>query len=343
MDHRITNTHFLHSFAQNVNTEDTWGPYQYKFITNSLGFKDKSNRKITKKNNIKRIIFIGDSFTEGIGYEYEDTFVGLIEEKFKQINTEVLNAGVASQSPTIYYLKIKFLIEELKITFDELIIFLDISDVPDEIYYQDYYNNLFLENNYLIKIEKKIGIFLTKNFSSILFYNVISEQLNHIKKNLILRYKASKEFKKSFFNIKKAEVSYYKSITVERGNWTHEEDLWKIHGQKGRKIAEQNLKKLLNLCINNNIKMSLVIYPLPSQIHYNLNPLNHRVYWNDWAVSNNINFYDFFNYFDSNNKKHLIKKFFIDGDIHWNTNGHKYISSIFIKEYQKKNNYIIID
>ena len=46
-----------------------------------------------------------------------------------------MNAGVASQSPIIYFKKIKHLIEVKKVEFDELIVFLDISDIPDEYYY----------------------------------------------------------------------------------------------------------------------------------------------------------------------------------------------------------------
>ena len=77
----------------------------------------------------KRIIIIGDSFTEGIGFEYKDTFVGLLDQKNSIKNTQILNAGVASQSPIIYFKKIKHLIEVKKVEFDELIVFLDISVV----------------------------------------------------------------------------------------------------------------------------------------------------------------------------------------------------------------------
>ena len=51
---------------------DQWGYEKYKIFTNNLGFKDKSNREIEFK---KKILFIGDSFTEGVGIKYEDTFL----------------------------------------------------------------------------------------------------------------------------------------------------------------------------------------------------------------------------------------------------------------------------
>ena len=40
----------------------------------------------------KRIMFIGDSFTEGIMLDWEDTFVGIISDSLKNKNVEVLNA-----------------------------------------------------------------------------------------------------------------------------------------------------------------------------------------------------------------------------------------------------------
>ena len=123
----MVNDYYHHSFAPNVNTYDIWGSFKYKFITNSLGFKDSTNRVINLQNSLtKRILINGDSFIEGIGFKYEDTFLGLLDKHLTKKNIEVLNAGVASQSPRIYLSKIKYLLEEENLKFDELIIFLDI-------------------------------------------------------------------------------------------------------------------------------------------------------------------------------------------------------------------------
>ena len=94
---------------------DVWGYEKYKIFTNNLGFKDISNRQVEFKN--KNILFIGDSFTEGVGIEYKDTYVGIIDRKLKERNKniEVLNAGVQSYSTSIYLSKIYHLIER-KIT-----------------------------------------------------------------------------------------------------------------------------------------------------------------------------------------------------------------------------------
>ena len=124
-DHRISNDYYHHSFKENVNTTDFWGDFSYNFITNSLGFKDKQNRAVDKKTKLKkRIIINGDSFVEGIGIEYKKTFVGMLDNYLYEKNIEILNAGVASQSPILYYKKIFHILEIQNLEFDELILFL---------------------------------------------------------------------------------------------------------------------------------------------------------------------------------------------------------------------------
>src|SRR5258708_707016 len=53
----------------------------YKVYTNSLGFKDFYPKNISAGVNKRRILFIGDSFTEGLGVPVEKTFYGLVSSK----------------------------------------------------------------------------------------------------------------------------------------------------------------------------------------------------------------------------------------------------------------------
>jgi len=332
LKHRISDENYHHSFDKNINTYDTWGLFKYKFITNSLGFKDSKNREITKKSfKNKRIIINGDSFTEGIGYKYEDTFVGKLDEKLSQSNIEIFNAAVASQSPILYYKKIKHLIESEKIKFDSLIVFLDISDIPDEFYYSSMSNTSSKEG--INKLHDIVANYLLKNFSSILFFNIIIEKLDEKKRYLEKKYYASKEFSMNFFLVQKKDVALFKAIKVKRGNWTHDDFFWKKHGREGRKLAEFYLDQLSNLCKKNNVDLSLIIYPWPSQIYYNLESIKHRLFWKNWSIKNNIKFYDLFEYFDEQDKIKTINKYFIEGDIHWNKKGHEYIYNILMKTY----------
>ena len=58
--------------------EYRFGKYVSSYFTNSLGFRDASAREVPLKTDAKRILFIGDSITDGVGFPYEKTFVGLI-------------------------------------------------------------------------------------------------------------------------------------------------------------------------------------------------------------------------------------------------------------------------
>ena len=57
--------------------------------------------------------------------------MGLIDNALKK-KYSVLNAGVSSYSPIIYWKKVEDLINITRLEFDELIVYLDISDIQDE-------------------------------------------------------------------------------------------------------------------------------------------------------------------------------------------------------------------
>ena len=110
-----------------------WGGFTKTIITNSIGFIDKNNRNIKKINSQKkRILLIGDSFIEGSGLDYEYTFAGLLNDHLGE-NFEILNSAVGSYSPSIYFKKTEYYINE-GYKFDQAIIFLDVSDVFVELF-----------------------------------------------------------------------------------------------------------------------------------------------------------------------------------------------------------------
>ncbi len=130
---RVANAIYDHGFAANFDGYDFWGELRYRLITDNLGLRDASVRDVPLKSASRRILLIGDSFAEGIGMSFEDSFAGMLyragQERSEKI--EFLNAGVASYSPSIYYKKIKYLLES-GLQFDEVVLFSDTSDVTDE-------------------------------------------------------------------------------------------------------------------------------------------------------------------------------------------------------------------
>lgn len=125
---RVPSDVFHHTLKPNGrHAVETWGNVSYILSTNSLGFKDRAPRDIPLSSNKVRLLFLGDSFTEGVGLEYEKTFVGLIDSALQPHRIEVFNAGVASYSPAIYFKKAEYLLEEIGLKVDHVFCFFWIS------------------------------------------------------------------------------------------------------------------------------------------------------------------------------------------------------------------------
>ena len=69
---------FSHTLRPNFDGYDIWGERKYRFIADSLGFKDAAVRDIPLRPQGRRVILIGDSFTEGLGGPFEETFAGML-------------------------------------------------------------------------------------------------------------------------------------------------------------------------------------------------------------------------------------------------------------------------
>ncbi len=97
-----------HSLTPNANyTEaDPFQEFTIDYHINSLGLRDREY-PLEKPNNTIRILILGDSFTEGFGVQSEETFTKQLEKKLNKDSDytyEVINAGVLSYSPLLYYL-----------------------------------------------------------------------------------------------------------------------------------------------------------------------------------------------------------------------------------------------
>ena len=187
------------------------------------------------------IAFIGDSFTEGVGLDYEDTFVGRISKNFDDL--EIANLGVVSYSPSIYFSKLNFLIDN-DYKFKRVIIFFDISDIYDD-------NKKYKFKNKKIVIKK-------------------SKFLSNIQKSLksafpFLAY-STKTLKNDFFKKQKVMNNCdYLDFCHEKSSWTFNDEYF---GSTEINKSFEFMEMTYDLLKSKDIKMSVGIYPWPAQIMF---------------------------------------------------------------------------
>jgi len=312
---RTADPYFHHGLLPNRHTSNIWGDRIFEIYTNSLGFKDQSCREVSLNPDKKRIVFIGDSFTESMGMTWEESFAGVIAGQLT--DTEILNAGVVSYSPKLYYLKTKYLIENVKLKFNELYVFIDNSDPLNELTYEDFipYND---------KPLKKTGYNIKRYlFShSYLYYSVATKIMETRKSPVTASWNPM------------SGAAVLDELSVEENDfiaamlsWSYNPALYEKWGRRGLQLANENMQQLTDLCRQNNIRMTIVIYPWPSVIEQRSLDDVQVGFWKTFCEKNNLKFIDLYPEFITNEEPvSVIQRLFIPGDVHWNKEGNKLVA-----------------
>lgn len=155
----IPNSHYFQSRSN----------YKVEYKINSLGFRGP---EVLKKNGgFLRLLVIGDSFVEGHGCDYNNTFSFLLSQSLQENGWEVINVGVQGGSPITYACNIN---RYLSLEPDAVLIMIFENDLQEDRYIESYYFDFpFMadEEQLLPEWERKIK---TLNLSRIyyLFQNI---------------------------------------------------------------------------------------------------------------------------------------------------------------------------
>lgn len=329
---RIRDNIFHHSLAANFNGYDVWGENQHRFFTNNLGFKDAAVRTVTPSCATPRILLIGDSFTEAIGRSFEESFAGLLYQAGRQLvpPIEVLNAGVISYSPTLYYKKVKHLIES-GLCINEVVVFPDLSDIHDEAVsyfcfdddplYHRYCNpnNLYGEQEHWT-----FSGFLQRSFK-------ITDRVRLIIKHYFVY--DSKRINKLF------QWSGFAGWDVpgyDVGN-----EFAPLGAEGGITRATQNMRRLADFLAKNDIPLSIVVYPWPVQLAQNEGNSRYISMWREFCATRCKRFINTFPAFLEYKEAHAdwYKRLYIFGDVHYNAEGNRVLFNVLAREIigQSKN------
>jgi len=295
-----------------------WGSFgtRYPVKTNSLGMLDGATREVSLKKQGKRIIIAGDSFIEGVGFPYERTVPGIVAARLAPKGIEVLNAGTVSYSPKLHYLRMKYLLEQ-GLTFDELYLFIDIGDIQDEILY-----------SYFVPAEDT-GSLLSEKIS--LFYY----QHSWIYRTLKERFSYRQENPRNEFSDYWGGLAEHYRV---RPRWTHDEKEFERWGKEGLASAIDYTDKLSKLLKEKGITLHISVHPWREQLLWEDGTTRQQSAWSMFCAERNIDFIDFFPLFKGKEPvADVIRKYFIDKDIHWNDAGMQLIADELLKHIERNN------
>ena len=296
---RVAHPHYHHDLLPNLETQDLWGNVLYDLTTNDLGFRSNKTGSVPLVSTQYRLVIIGDSFTEGVGVPYDSTFVGLLEKHYTDFS--ILNAGIVSYSPKLYFLKTRYLLEQKNLKFNELLVCIDISDIQDEIDYKDYVPS---QSPFGLshRIKRSVQTYLIRNsFIANIYYKI------------------------KYYTLTDEQLAWYES----RDEWGMDEEVYKDWGATGIQSAVNYMDSLHQLCLDHKITLTIAAHPWPTQVvNHALNGREITI-WKEFADNRSINL---INHFPSFVDSIVVDtSAFIPGDIHWNVKGHQKIARNIIK------------
>jgi hypothetical protein len=314
----IQDPNYSHGFKPNFSGQMRWGSVRYSMFTNNLAFRDTSVRDVPNESTTRRVLVIGDSFTEGLGAPFEDTFAGklYLAGQAKADKTEFLNAGVVSYSPTIYYAKIKYFLDR-GLKFNEVIVASDISDVQDEATQYFCFDEI---PEYRAHCDKK------------------SSSLGPIVRAGLWAFDPRDNFAVSdaLVNTIKHYLYWYTGVTTYRlrhngrGGWTipgfDVGNYAPLGVEGGIERSVRHMQALADLLKSRGIPLTMVVYPWPVQLYLDDRDSRQARIWRDFCTKNCKQFVDTFPKFFAYKNAHSDSWYgdlYIRGDEHFSKLGNQ--------------------
>ena len=308
----VVSEQFHHDLKPNLDSVENFHGKKYRLYTDSLGFTDYAVREVAPRTDKYRVMLLGSSFVESVGVDYQNSFPGIFARELGE-RYEILNPSMGSYSPKLFYLKLKYLLEQKKLAVDEIYLFMDVSHAQDELFHEDFQPGQDLR-------AVRLRLFLRNNFFVLNRILINFDMVNHEEVNR--KYGWTE-----------------RSWREERPLWTLDEEKYRRWGARGLELADQNAAKTVELCAAHKIRVNLVVYPLSAQIQANdLDSLQVR-HWEGFCRQHGVRFVNLFPLFiDKSRPAEMTENFLssicIPGEYHWNEAGHKLVGEALVRDWR---------
>ena len=333
-DKSVKHSIYHHDLDKNLNEKIIYNNvYEHSICTNNYGFKSSciDKEKISKSVDYA---FIGDSFTEGVGLNYAETFIGKFKNKKK--NDQIINLGVGSYSPKIYFKKLEHYLNQ-GFTFDRVIVFIDVGDIFDENRYfinskgtvtaksdLKFINTVYQDYSELYKLKKFLKQLLP--LTSIFYSQIMSVKLNLNKKVNVSNDK--REIQDNYL---------INSRWTYKNKFSKKDQIWI---DKGREDAVFFMNKIFELSKINNFKLSLAVYPWPAQILHDKDTGRTELgkFWENYCKNKCESFINYLDYFhqlkQEIEKEKIVELYYLKNDVHFNQKGNDIILKKLLETFK---------
>ena len=305
------------------------GRISFRFITDKKRYRvgdSKSKSAVLSSDSSTDLLFLGDSFTLGSYLDWEDTFVGLVEQNSTEYN--VINGGNVSYSVTPYnYIYSRYLRTRDSKAAHLVAIAVDLSDVQDEAGYwrtgadhpvKTQQSQDTLRRN---RLRRKAELDL---------HPVDGYQLNAYLPYLYSIWGYVK------FGLLKSDEHITNRVAFTYKDW---QQLDKVYPQKGYlplgvaggiEKVESGLKHLLREIERNNGKAFFIVYPWPNQMVYEDTHFD----WSEFiqticeaeSCSGVIDLFPVMREYKQNHPTNWYTDLYITGEYHFNAEGNRLIA-----------------
>ena len=328
-DFRVYHAYFHHGLLPNQSQTTRWGPIAYPIATNSLGLRDSIVRNVPLTTDRHRILFMGDSHTEGVGVSFAESFTGRLIARIDTTQGEILNGAAVSYSPKLYYYKTKYLLETVGLTVDELYVFIDVSDVQNEYAYEHFEPGT--------SVLGRVGLWLDRTLKrfSLIYYATTKLYLEHQRAEFHqqvsqrqLAHNNTVDLYHTFFSDFDDEVllnnpQFHTTIT----EWYSDESLYQRWGKKGTQLMTHYMQKLVDLCRQHGIRMTVVVHPWRTHVMKGEVSDRHTRHWQHFAQENALGFINLYPVFINEvPPEEVINTAYIPDDNHWTAVGHQWVA-----------------
>lgn len=316
---------YHHGLKPNASGIDTYGPYSAPAHSNSLGLRDAQVRDVPLQGAHPRILFIGDSFTEAAGLPWEKSFVGRIADTLAPRGIEVLNAGVVSYTPALQKAKLRHLLEKVGLKVDLVVLALDISDVKDELFYEERPDGTVVEVPYGPQRDKAAQLQNIDRFCNWLETRVEKNFviLGAVVRNLRLLWRR---------HASEDGITIFEMLPTWAFGWPDYRGPYEKYVEAGLAKAKENMSDIHSFLQSRGVPLVLVIYPWPQQILAQSRPSRAETEWLEWARQEGVRYVNLFPLFvNSTPPQEILRLYYWENDCHWNEEGHRLVAETLLQ------------